>query len=379
MKDIDIKNNIALDQLTTMGVGGNAHHFSIVNHESNIEPLVDYANEKYIPVYILGGGSNTVFSDSGFSGIVIKMEISGIKCVKENETDILVSASAGESWDDFVAFTVKNGWWGLENMSFIPGTVGAVAVQNVGAYGQDCSRVIEYVRAYDTLNKQFVEISNSECDFGFRTSIFNTTAFNRYIITETYFKLRKQPAPILTRHNLTDKLKDKNKSSNIQNEIRETIKDLRYHSGLLPTPNSVGNSGTFFRATVVPHSAFITIIKKSIHNLSILQVLGIIGCRLKLSSKCGFLIPSKRLMEACKITECQYGGVSLFSSNCAVVINSLNTSCAYNILKTIKKVREIVYLNTGLAVSIEPTLVGFTKDELDFAFFLPTHDKQKLP
>src|SRR5690606_2421180 len=126
-------------------------------------------------------------------------EIQGISVLRETDDYVEVAVGAGESWDRFVEHAVTRGWWGVENMSLVPGTVGAVAVQNVSAYGQSCSSVIVSVRAYDVAQDKFVELSNNECRLGFRSSVFNTDSPGRYIIVRIVFRLHKNGKPQLNR------------------------------------------------------------------------------------------------------------------------------------------------------------------------------------
>jgi len=141
--------NIPLSPLTTIQTGGPARFFVKITDEAELIPALKEAETRCLPVHILGGGSNTIFSDSGFSGVIFKIEIEGISVVSEDDDTILIKVGAGESWDSFVEYAVSNGYSGIEALSGIPGSVGATPVQNVGAYGQEISETIDSVEALD--------------------------------------------------------------------------------------------------------------------------------------------------------------------------------------------------------------------------------------
>lgn len=392
---------VPLAPFTTMQVGGSANYFVRVKSEEELPGIVDWMYRKDLPSLVLGGGSNMVVSDNGFAGLVLKMEIYGIQCSVETSAKIELVAGAGESWDSLVEYSVQKGWWGIENMSIIPGTVGAVAVQNVSAYGQESRMVINKVRTYDMQETKFVEFNNDECGFGFRRSIFNTTEAGRYIIVSVSFLLNKNGKPNLSRRGIVEAIEKQRqtrlgcvaprisplihkllpkKRSGInyeQAEIREAIIELRTHGKLLPAPNTVKNSGTFFRASLIPQNQLGQILKKAYKNIGLLLVFKIIGCKWKYSSNKGFKLPSRLLIKACGLNKLHYGSISLHKTNCAVMINSYRGSSSKDILKLIQRVRVIVYYKTGVIVPVEPSLVGFTDEELKQTFSL-VYDKSKV-
>lgn len=381
-----LKNNIeygiGLAPFTTMGIGGPAAHFVRVTREEDIPEIIDWAQQKGIPLLVFGGGSNVVVSDRGFSGLALKMEISGIHCTHETSFQVELECAAGESWDRFVEYTVQKGWWGVENMSFIPGTVGAVAVQNVSAYGQESKTVITKVRAYDIYTAGFVELRNDQCEFGFRKSIFNTTEAGRYIIVAVGFQLYKKGRPNLSRREIAYDIEKwrqtriKRVTGYEQAEIRAAVIRLRTSGKLLPPPDTVGNSGTFFRASVISHNNLWKTLKNVYRNIGLTLVVKILGCRWRYSSKKGFKVPSRMLIEACGLEKLHYGSISLYKTNCAVLINSGGASGAADILRMIRQVRVAVYSKTGVIVPVEPSLVGFAEDELKQAFCLSSDENK---
>ncbi len=195
--------NISLAEYTTFKVGGQARYFSAVRSEEELQKALDFAKKKKVSVFLLGEGSNILVSDRGFPGLIIKIEMKGVFFEKDHE-DVLVIASAGESWDRLVTKTIEHNLWGLENLSGIPGTVGAAPVQNIGAYGAEVKDVIVSVRAVDVATGAARTFSNSECRFSYRESFFKTTKGKKHIITSVTFKLSQTPKPNLSYKDLME-------------------------------------------------------------------------------------------------------------------------------------------------------------------------------
>ena len=186
--------NYALAPLTTLKVGGAARFFVRAESENEIAEAVDFARKRDLPVFVLGGGSNVLISDNGFEGLVLKIANRGIEFLRE-KNNASVTAQAGEDWDEFVRFCVKENLAGVECLSGIPGSVGGTPVQNVGAYGQEVSETIISVRVFDRQTERFLDLLNGQCGFAYRTSIFNTTEKNRYIVLAVTYALKLGGAP----------------------------------------------------------------------------------------------------------------------------------------------------------------------------------------
>jgi UDP-N-acetylmuramate dehydrogenase len=204
------------------------------------------------PFLILGGGSNILFTND-FDGLVIKMEIKGIKLLNETSTDVLISVGAGENWHLLVKYCVQKGWGGIENLSLIPGTVGAAPIQNIGAYGVEAKDSIQKIIAYDTQSNQWITLNNEACHFDYRNSIFKQEK-NRYIISEVHFLLQKQPNLRTDYGAIRDVLHKKQiKQASIQ-DISDAIIEIR--SEKLPDPAVLGNAGSFFKNPTVSQTQF---------------------------------------------------------------------------------------------------------------------------
>ncbi len=181
---------VPLAPYTTFQIGGPARWFAEAASEDDIAAGIAFAAERQLPLFILGGGSNLLVSDAGFSGLVLRIAVRGITSTGANGRPIL-SAAAGEDWDGLVAYAVAAGLAGVECLSGIPGTVGGTPVQNVGAYGQEVSQTIVTVRAFDRKTGQFVDLPASDCGFSYRRSIFNSTQRDRYVVSRVHYALHK--------------------------------------------------------------------------------------------------------------------------------------------------------------------------------------------
>ncbi|MDQ2973196.1 MAG: UDP-N-acetylmuramate dehydrogenase [bacterium] len=247
---ISIEENAALNVHSTMGLGGNARYLTSVQTNEELVEAVDWAVKNTQCVLPIGSGSNIIWRDEGFDGLVIVIDIKG----KEYFGDKLVKLNAGENWDDAVAYSVSQGLSGLETLSLIPGTVGATPVQNVGAYGSEVSDTMVELKAYDLKELCMVTIKNQDCAFAYRTSRFKTIDKGRFIITSVTFKLSdKYKTPpfygslqsYLDEHNITDYSPA---------SLRQAVIAIRQSK--LPNPEEVANNGSFFANPIVDAEKF---------------------------------------------------------------------------------------------------------------------------
>ena len=245
-----ISTHISLAPYTTLHVGGPAEFFVEIHSAEELVDAVTWAKKYGHPMSILGGGSNVLVSDDGVKGLVVKNEIGGIS-YREEGTDVLVTAGAGIVWDVLVADFVFRGLWGLENLSAIPGRVGATPIQNVGAYGVEVSDRIVSVRAFDTDADLYTDLSADMCDFAYRDSLFKRDGGARYIITAVTYRLSHTPQPKLDYKDLREYFGTR---SSTQDEIRQAVIAVRKKK--FPDWNSIGTAGSFFKNPVVPALKF---------------------------------------------------------------------------------------------------------------------------
>ena len=255
---MEIKENISLQSLHSFGCNEKANYFAKIDSNEAIEQRIQWAKEKNIPYLILGSGSNILFTKT-FEGLVLKMEIMGIKKLKETASEVFLEVGAGENWHHFVSYCVQKGWGGVENLSLIPGTVGAAPIQNIGAYGVEAKDCIVSVTAYDTQSGNFVTLKNSECSFGYRTSLFKKDT-NRYIISSVQFVLQKQPIFRTEYGAIKEVLHQKNNKQPSLEAISSAVIQIR--SEKLPDPKKLGNAGSFFKNPTITKDLFEALVVK---------------------------------------------------------------------------------------------------------------------
>ena len=200
----------------------------------------------------IGGGSNLLFTGD-YPGAVLHSAIKGHEIVKENGEEVIVRVGAGEVWDDFVAYTVAQGWYGAENLSLIPGEVGASAVQNIGAYGVEAKDLITEVEAVEVSTSEDRVFKNEECGYAYRESVFKLSLKRRYVLTQVSFRLKKTPSYQLDYGNVRTELEKRGCGLTLEN-VRQTIIDIR--NAKLPDPKIQGNAGSFFMNPMVSRSQF---------------------------------------------------------------------------------------------------------------------------
>lgn len=230
---------------TTLKLGGPASYWTVVASEADVVEALTFAREHGIPATILGSGSNVLAADAGYAGLVIQMQLRGVTVLSETDATVTVEVGAGENLDAFIAHTVEQGWWGLENLSHIPGTVGATPIQNVGAYGVEVSQFVSSVRVYDTTTGEFVALGPHRCLFGYRDSVFKHEP-ERYVVTTVTFTLAKLPMPRLQYRDLAERFADHTPT---QAEIRAAVIAIR--AAKFPDWTVVGTAGSFFKNPVV--------------------------------------------------------------------------------------------------------------------------------
>ena len=238
-----IKENIELKNFTTLKIGGLARFFISAETEQDVIEAVAFAEENELEIFILGGGSNVLVSDNGFDGLVLQINLRGIEIVKEDEEKVMISAGAGEDWDEFTAFCIGKNLAGIECLSGIPGFVGGTPIQNVGAYGQEISETIKIVRVFDRKSKEILNLNNSDCKFSYRSSIFNTTEKNRFIVLSVTYELIKNGKPKIVYQDLMRVFDGKTPELR---ETREAVCRIRAEKAMLvrqggPDSQSVGS------------------------------------------------------------------------------------------------------------------------------------------
>jgi len=246
-----IKEHTSLLPYNTFGIDVKADYFIEYESIDDLKAVLNTEIAKSNPILHIGGGSNLLFLKN-YPGVILHSSIKSIEKVREDADSVFVEAGAGVEWDNFVAYCVDNGWGGVENLSLIPGEVGASAVQNIGAYGVEVQDVVEEVSAVGLQSLEARTFSNAECDYGYRSSIFKKELKGNYIITSVVFRLTKQPVFKLNYQHLEEEVL-KNGEVSLQN-IRQTIISVR--ESKLPDPKVAGNAGSFFMNPVISKELF---------------------------------------------------------------------------------------------------------------------------
>ncbi len=243
---LDIKEQVPLAPLTTFQIGGPAAYF--VPARSNIEVFTafEFAKEKDLKVFILGGGSNVLINDKGFEGLVIKVELKGLEIVEDEADTKILIAGAGESWEKVVERACTEELWGIENLSGIPGTVGGAVVQNIGAYGAALSEVLKWAEVLDTLTGEVIRYTNEECRFDYRDSVFKKNS--DLVVLRAAFKLSLTPKPNISYKDLAALFS----TTASLTAIREAV--IRIRKGKFPDLMLEGTAGSFFKNPILPAS-----------------------------------------------------------------------------------------------------------------------------
>ena len=246
---MDVHTDIPLSKYLTMHLGGPARFMTDVHTVADVAPVCQYAAEKNIPIFILGGGSNVLARDEGYGGLVVRNRIPGFEILSDNPAATVIKVGAGEDWDEVVRRTVEMGLSGIEALSAIPGTAGAAPVQNIGAYGQEIAETLLSLEAYDIKVGQHVVLENVDCNFSYRNSIFRSTAIGRYVITSITLRLSKN-APQPPFYKAVQDYFDVNGITFFTPQIiREAVMKIRAEK--LPDPAERPNAGSFFKNAII--------------------------------------------------------------------------------------------------------------------------------
>ena len=244
-----IHENIPLKQYLTMKLGGKARFMIEARTPEDVAKICQHTADNNLPLYVLGGGSNTLAHDEIFQGVILLNRIPGYNVIEDNLSVLKITVGAGENWDETVKKTVDAGCSGIAALSMIPGTVGAAPVQNIGAYGQEVSDAITEVYAYDREAKTHVLLKAEDCCFSYRDSIFRGTSAGRFVITSVTMELAKgMPTPPFYKA-VEEYFAKNNVTIYTPDTLREAVTAIRVNK--LPNPKELPNTGSFFKNAVI--------------------------------------------------------------------------------------------------------------------------------
>ncbi len=248
-----VQNDVVLDHLNTFRLPARAARFAAVTDRAQLAALIHAPGWCKQPRFILGGGSNLILTRD-FDGLMVQICIPGRELVAEEADAWIVRAGAGENWHELVRWTLDQGWPGLENLSLIPGTVGAAPVQNIGAYGLEIAEHFQYLEAMDLATGEIVLFNPAACRFGYRDSVFKQEAAGRYVITAVTFRLPKRWQPITRYADVAQELEVRGITHPTAPAISDAVIAIRRRK--LPDPAQIGNAGSFFKNPVVTADQF---------------------------------------------------------------------------------------------------------------------------
>jgi UDP-N-acetylmuramate dehydrogenase len=335
-----IRQNVSLAHYTTLHIGGVADYLCEAQTVQELKAAMKFAKQTSLPLLVLGGGSNVLVNDEGFRGLVIINKIKKREYRSDGDS-IELKLGAGESFDEVVAWTVANGWWGLENLSAIPGTIGATPVQNVGAYGVEVSSLIINVFAIHRYTLEEKMFSNVACEFSYRDSFFKTPEGKKWIITEVTLKLSIEPQPQL---GYADIATLATRSEVLTPQIvRNEIISVR--SKKFPDWSVVGTAGSFFKNPFITRAAYELLKEKYEALPGFLQDSGDIKVSL------GYILD-----KVCGLRGYCEGPVCLFEKQ-ALVLIAREGATASDVKKFVNKVTSIVFEKTNIKIECEVQFV----------------------
>jgi UDP-N-acetylmuramate dehydrogenase len=345
-----LERNVPLAPLTTLGIGGPARLFVRAETVDEIREAIAWAASQHEPLFVLGGGSNLLIADEGFDGLVLQIDLRGITVRSESPEAVMVYVAAGERWDDFVSFAVMRGWAGIECLSGIPGLTGATPIQNVGAYGQEVSETIVRVEAIERDTGRVVTLTNWECGFGYRQSIFKSSAKDRYIVVGVTFRLTPGGSAAIRYPELQTYLDEHEIDVSDLRGVRSAVIAIRKRKGMVldPADPDTRSDGSFFMNPIVTQSKLDEVLLRAgTKNVPHFPS----GDQIKLSA--AWLIEHAGFHKGFV-----HGNVGLSSKHTLAVINR-GGGTAREVLELVAIIQRRVREEFGVEIQPEPNFIGF--------------------
>lgn len=336
-----IHENFSLKKHNTFGIDAKAKYFAEVSDVPTLHEILNTPQFKNIPKLILGGGSNILFTKD-YDGLVMNLSMKGINVVEENNNQVIIEASAGEVWDDFVSYCVSNKYYGVENLSLIPGSIGAAPVQNIGAYGVELQDMFVSLTGimFDTCEEK--TLSKSECKFGYRDSIFKNELKEKFVVTSVKLRLSKEKKFNLNYRAFQDFIKPELKDKLTIRDVRTLVKEIR--KSKLPDPSKIGNAGSFFKNPEV--------------NLEKLKQLQKIFPDIVhfLVEENKYKIPAGWLIEKCGFKGKRIGNAGTYRKQALVIINYGNAT-GEEIINFATRIQDAVLEKFGIKIIPEVNVI----------------------
>lgn len=349
-KSLEIHEYVSLAPYTTLKIGGRARFFARATEIEHVAAAVQFVTKKGLPLFILGGGSNIVVSDREFLGLVLHIALLGKTVQPANERlpedAVVLKAAAGEEWDAFVKYCVGWNLAGVECLSGIPGLVGGTPIQNVGAYGQEVAETIADVQVYDRQTDTIRTLSRAECGFAYRSSIFNSTERDRFIVLSVDFQLRKGGAPKLAYRDLQEHFGQQ--LPNLS-DVREAVLKIRRSKSMVIDPDDRNSQsvGSFFKNPIVAKGIYDTIAAGREN----VPYFAFDDEHVK--------IPAAWLIDNAGFHKGYERGNAGISSNHALALVNLGGATAADIVALKDEIQAAVEAKFGISLVPEPIFVGF--------------------
>jgi len=255
---MELQENRSLKSLNTFAIDAKARYYAEFHSVDELRELIEIKNQHSFPLMVLGGGSNILFTKD-YDGLVIKNDLKGIQIVKEDDRHIYIKVMAGENWHQFVMYCVNQNFAGVENLSLIPGNVGASPMQNIGAYGVEIKDVFHELEAYDKEDKVVRMFTENDCEFGYRESVFKNRLKDRFIILSVTYRLNWEPEYNTSYGAIQQELENMGVKELSCKAISQAVINIR--SSKLPDPKQIGNAGSFFKNPTISISQYNSLIK----------------------------------------------------------------------------------------------------------------------
>jgi UDP-N-acetylmuramate dehydrogenase len=337
-----LRQDVALDSFNTLRLPARAAWFAAVDSVDGLRAVLDDPRVQGLPRLVIGGGSNLVLAGD-FAGLVLHVAFHGRSCVQQDEGAFYIRAGGGENWHDFVRWTLEMGWPGLENLSLIPGTVGAAPVQNIGAYGLEMAEYFYSLRAYDLDTGKTVGFDKRDCAFGYRDSFFKQAGKGRYLIAAVTFRLPKKWKPVTGYADVSRELEAQGIAVPTPLQLSDAVIAVRRRK--LPDPAEIGNAGSFFKNPVVSADDHARLVAAHPGLPSYPQADG--GVKLA----AGWLIEQAGWKGRC------LGPVGCYEKQALVLVNHGGATGA-DVLAVSAAVRSDVRVRFGVDLEPEPVFVG---------------------
>jgi len=360
---MEISKDRTLKPDTTFKIGGPAKFFALFETPEELREALAFRRTHNLNLFVLGGGSNILVSDRGFDGLVIHPDNKGITAIEEDGREIALCIQAAETWDDAVGLAVERKWWGIENLSHIPGQAGAALVQNIGAYGAQLSDVFQSAEVMEVATGEIRILDREACHLGYRSSIFNTTDKGRFIILSLRMRLAKLGRPNLQYPDVRTYFERRGVTSPSLVEIRQAITAIRDAKFPFPREEKGGNAGSFFKNLLLTEAEYLKLEDRIRRNFNQDLAAKLQALVRKFQPAEWIKVPAAFLIDACGLRGYRIGCAQVNTTQPLVLLNQ-GGATARDVLSLACHVRRTVYKKTGVAIELEPELVGFTPEEL---------------